>query len=62
MPDEITNGLPVQVTQGVPDATVRVLPGNTVGKDGQGYEEGDELVLPGPEAEALVIGGHVEYV
>jgi len=64
MPDEITSGVPVNVTQGVPDAEVRVLPGNkiTSNKDGVTYEEGQTCELSGPEAEALVLGGHVEYV
>lgn len=60
-PDPIEAGQPVMVTQGVPDATVVVLPDNTVGKGGVDYHEGDEVTMAGPEAEALVMLGHVRY-
>lgn len=60
-PEPIHGGIPVTVTQGVPDAEVIVEPGNKVGKDGQDYLEGDTLTLAGPEAEALVLMGHVRY-
>lgn len=60
--DDVTAGQPIRVTQGVPDMTVRVLPGVSMSHEGNAYSEGDEFVLPGPLAESFAFDGQVEIV
>jgi hypothetical protein len=51
-------GLQASVTQGIPDMTVVVAEGATVGHLGVSYGPGDEVTLEGPTALSLVQGGH----
>jgi hypothetical protein len=49
----------VQVTRNVPPKRVAVNDGNTVAWADKSFSGGDSLVLPGPMADQLALGGHV---
>jgi len=47
------------VTRNVPPKRGLVVPGTTITVAGQAYEGGDEVLLPGPEADALALDGFI---
>lgn len=64
---DIENGGPsAQITSGMPDMKVKVLPGNNVdygeGDDRQSYGPGKAFVCHGSEAVELMKAGHVDVV
>jgi hypothetical protein len=64
-PEAPAPGIPAKLTVGVPDKTVIVNDNTEVhagdGENRRVYYGGDEVTIAGPEADDLVLTGHVRY-
>jgi hypothetical protein len=59
-------GIPVKLSQGVPDKTVRIKDGAEIhhgeGDDRTVYTGGQEVTMSGPSADDLVLEGYADYI